>query len=120
MGEGRIEFEKLPELREILLDNKNLNYVARLFEEAEILEKLTAGNEERLKEIKVSLAMVQHAADVKGMRYGNWVFCEREMPGRETLSRELLIENGVKPSVIAKSLKRGKAFVQRDLRELKK
>lgn len=45
-----------------------------------------------------------------GVRSGPHCVVVRQQDGRETLSRELLIENGVSPAQIAASTKRGKGF----------
>jgi hypothetical protein len=45
-----------------------------------------------------------------GVRDGPNAVIVREQQGRETISKELLVENGVTPAQIAASMKRGKGF----------
>jgi len=114
LGKSSIKYDELPDPREILSPDKAL-YVVGLFEEAEILAALIQQNQTRLEELKVALGELQREVRQKGIRYLDWVFYERQAEGRKSLSRELLLENGVKAAVIAKSVKTGKAFVERKL-----
>jgi hypothetical protein len=109
-----IKYDELPDPREILSPDKAL-YVVGLFEEAEILSALIEQNKTRLEELKVALGELQRETRQKGIRYRDWVFYERQAEGKKTLNRALLLENGVKAAMIAKSVKVGKAFVERRL-----
>jgi len=109
-----IKYDELPDPREILSPDKAL-YVIGLFEEAEILAALIQQNQTRLEELKVALGELQREVRQKGIRYRDWVFYERQAEGKKTLNRALLLENGVKAAMIAKSVKVGKAFVERRL-----
>jgi len=114
MVKSSIKYDELPDPREILSPDKAL-YVVGLFEEAEILAALIQQNQARLEELKVALGELQREVKQKGIRYRDWVFYERQAEGRKSLSRELLLENGVKAAVIAKSVKVGKGYVERRL-----
>ena len=72
---------------------------------------------DRLKEIKDRIAQIvieeyglANDDGVYGVRDGPHCVLVRQQQGRETLSKELLIENGVTPEQISASLKRGNGF----------
>lgn len=64
------------------------------------------------------LGELQAEAKTSGLRFGRWAFAQIDMPGRETLSKELLVEQGVTPAQIKAATKVGKGYVQRNFRVL--
>lgn len=103
----KIKFAELPLVNEMASSDRNrakvlLRRLARIKQDAE-----------HEKEIKLELNNLQTKYALKGFRHGAFCFTAREMPGRETLDRGLLIENGIDPRIIAESMKTGKSFVER-------
>lgn len=68
--------------------------------------------------IKLTLEKLQAEAELPGLRYENLCFVAREMPGRKTLDKGLLIECGVEPRVIELSMKTGKSYIERRFKNL--
>ena len=76
--------------------------------------------EKRIAELERELQEIQENFEKPGLRCGDLAFSAQQRQGRETLSKELLIENGVKASVIAKSIKTGEPYWTRTLRRVEK
>ena len=89
-----------------------------LLEELESVQETKDLAEKREKELKLELEQIQTKAGVAGLRYGNLCFVARQMEGRETLDRGKLIENGVSPKIIAKSIVKGEPYVTRTFKVL--
>lgn len=62
--------------------------------------------------MKKELAELQQKNGVEGLRFNKWAFRSLERPGRKTLSKKLLVENGVEAEVIEASMQEGKPFVE--------
>lgn len=107
-----ISFDDLPLVVESFKPKQHKGIIALLIE----LDRLTDEQENarnRIEEIKERLEELQTEAGVPGFQQDGLCFVSRTMPGRETLDKFLLIENGVKPSLIAKCMKTGKPYIER-------
>lgn len=81
------------------------------------------GFEKRLKEIKTEISdlIQEHGLSAEGMlgvRSGDKCAIVRYAEGRKSLSKELLIENGVSPKQIADSEKVGEGYWVVELQEI--
>lgn len=112
----------LPEVREAPPEDHDK--LARLINEAHQLKAVFDDAEEKLKAKKKEIAEVVFedglcAADgTFGYRNGRFAVVVTTVMGREGLSRELLIENGVTVEQIKKSLTRGEPFNTVELVEI--
>jgi len=89
-----------------------------LLEELESLTETLRAAEKREKEVKAELEGIQDKSGWEGLRYGVLCFVARKMEGRETLDRAKLLENGVSPKIIAKSIVKGEPYVTRTFKVL--
>lgn len=111
-----ISFASLPLVS--VLPKPKMKTAARLLEELEAVIAARESAEEREQEIKLQLEEIQHDAGALGLRYGDLCFIAREKPGRRTLDKGLLIENGVAPEVIEQSMKEGAPYVERRFKRI--
>lgn len=88
--------------------------VIQLLQEGHQLRKVMAEADERLKEIKVELAQYQFMNDLPGLRYGGFCSISTER-SKSTLSKELLIDQGVDPAVIFAATIPGNSYIQTEL-----
>lgn len=86
--------------------------VTQLLTEGHQLKKVMTEADERLKEIKSELAQIQLANDLPGLRYNGLCFMAIEREGKRSLSKEMLIDNGVDPETISNSYKAGNSYVE--------
>lgn len=111
-----------------VLDPKSMRKAKLLLEEAAQLQEYIDMYEGRLKEIlgcKVKdedvpgeLEMIQQAAGLPGLRFGGLCYKASTQPGRRSLDRGLLVENGVPPETIEASMKEGRPFVKREFKKI--
>lgn len=87
----------------------------QLLTEGHQLRKVMQEADERLKEIKSELTQIQLLNDLPGLRYNNYCFIAVERAGRQTLSKEKLIDYGVDPRIIADSMVTGGSYMQCEL-----
>lgn len=85
----------------------------RLLAELEGLVAARKEMEEREEEIKASLEDLQTSSGVEGFRDQGRCFMAAEYPGRKTLDKSLLVENGVTVEQIENSMKEGKPYIMR-------
>lgn len=83
-----------------------------LLTEAQTLKETIDLSSERLKEIKERLTEIQLENDIPNLRYGRFCSVVTYREGRSTLSKELLIDNGVDPLIIQASMKKGESYTQ--------
>ena len=79
--------------------------------------------EKRLKEIKTEISEIIQAQGLAadgmlGVRSGQYCAIVRYQNGKRSLSKELLVENGVSPAVIAASEKQGDGYWLVELPEI--
>lgn len=86
--------------------------VIQLLQEGHQLKKVMSEADERLKEIKSELSQIQIVNDLPGLRYDRFCFMAVEREGKNSLSKELLIDNGVSPEQINASFKRGASYIE--------
>lgn len=103
-----------------LRNNRLMLRTIRLLEELDLVEETAKINKERADEIKEELGVIQSKAGLRGIQYHGLCFAEREMSGRKSLDKMLLIENGVEADTIEASMKTGKPFVERRFKNLNK
>lgn len=96
-----------------------MNYAIELFQEAEAISLIISLNKERQDEILLRLDAIQTASGLPGLRFGDLAFRRSDEPGRATLKRDKLLENGVSPEVIAASYEVGKPVVKRVFKKVK-
>lgn len=111
-----IKFAELPEMSE--LSKASQLRAANLLIELELVTGMESEAKIRGDEIKNLLEHIQQEEDVKGFRAGNLCFFSREVAGRRTLDRFLLIENGVTPDIIEASMKTGAGYMERRFKNL--
>lgn len=70
-------------------------------------------------EVKAKLRALQRSKDLRGLRDGSLCYFSREVPGKRTLDKMMLIENGVGAEVIEDSMKTGKPYVEYRFKNLK-
>ena len=85
----------------------------RLLQELEGLVAVKKEVEEREEEIKSLLATMQEDSGLDGFRDQGRCFMAVECPGRMTLDKSALVENGVTVEQIEASMKEGKPYVMR-------
>lgn len=104
---------QLPEITTSLARQKAVQTkVKQLLTEGALQQKTQKGAEERLKEIKAELAAIQLQHDLPGLRAGKICCITVEREGRSSLSKELLVDNGVDPETIAASMKKGASYIE--------
>lgn len=106
-----IRFADLPLVS--ILDKKSMKKAQGMLEELQALVESQKAAKEREDEIKLELEEMQNKAGAAGLRYGGLCYVAKEVAGRRTLDKGLLIENGVGPEVIEASMKQGAGFVTR-------
>lgn len=116
LTQGSVRYRDLPLIS--TLKHLTFQQAKVLLEELESVQETKDLAEKREKELKQELEQIQTKAGVAGLRYGNLCFVARQMEGRETLDRGKLIENGVSPKVIAKSIVKGEPYVTRTFKVL--
>lgn len=91
-----------------------------LLKEALSLKLLEKRQREVKEEIRALIEQQGMQADdgTVGCRNGHQCVIMRWQQGRESLSRELLIENGVLPDVLDKSTKRGEPYAVLEFQEI--
>jgi len=89
-----------PELRALVREGHSLKNLIARFDEVK----------KRIAEIVIEEQGLVNPEGRYGVRDGPHVVIIRQQDGRETISAELLVENGVTPSQIAASKRRGKPF----------
>jgi hypothetical protein len=110
-------FANLPDIAEELKGPERKK-VAALLEELGNLQAQTKLNDERSDEIKNILALTQAKHQLNGLRFGNLAFRVLQVPGRKTLDKLLLMENGVDPETIEASMKFGNPSMRREFKRL--
>lgn len=113
-----ISWRELPDLLE--LDREIRRKAAPLLEQLHAVIEIIEAYSQEAEQLKTALTDIQEQAGVKGLRYGPLCFVSRVVPGRRTLDRNLLIENGVSPKVIEKSMKQGEESKRREFKNLEK
>lgn len=111
-----IVYAELPDVREIRCGAE----VANLLIELDSVTLMEKAAKERGDEIKLELTATQGAFGLPGLRFETYCFVARAMPGRKSLDKELLLENGVKPQVIKDSMKTGDPYIQRTFKNIAK
>ena len=89
-----------PELRALVREGHSLKGLLARFDEVK----------KRIAEIVIEEQGLVNDEGRYGVRDGPHVVIIRQQEGRETISAELLVENGVSPAQISASKKRGKGF----------
>mgnify|MGYP001557776701 FL=1 len=112
-----IRYAELPLIS--VLEQREMDKARELMEELEAVKARREVEEEREEEIKVELGKIQREAELRGLRWGGWAFCQHDMPGRRTLDKEMLVAKGVGVEVIEACMKQGKGWVQRDFKPVK-
>jgi hypothetical protein len=107
-----VSFDDLPLVAEMFAPSQ-VKEVAALLIELDSLTDQQKLNDARMEDIKKQLEEFQTTEGLPGFQLDRLCFTARVRPGRETLDRGLLIENGVKPSVIARSIKTGNPYIER-------
>lgn len=111
------------------LPKKQMDKARSLMEEVDLInEQMITLQERKIEilggkqgkvEIQGELEKIQLAAGLDGLRYGDWAYVSSISPGRKTLDKGLLLENGCPPEAIAASYKEGKPFTTRTFRNLR-
>lgn len=96
-----------------VLDSKRMKQAKALLEEIEQLKAKTEILTDRLDEAKEELGKIQTDAKLPGLRFGRLAFYQQEVKGRESLKKELLIEQGVTAAQIKAATVTGKPSVRR-------
>lgn len=103
----------------VLPETKLVKEATDLLEELDAIEKLIDMHVMREVEIKSALAVMQKVAGTQGLRYGDLCFVERQMPGRESLKVEKLMEvTGITATQLKACTVSGKPYVQRVFKNL--
>lgn len=113
------EFKTLPDVT-LIKKAKLRGRIMLLLADLEACEFEATRNKGRSDGIKLELETLQAESGLTGLRYEKLCFIARTMPGRSTLDKMLLIENGVTPEIIKKSMKPGKEYVERRFKNLDK
>lgn len=101
------------------LNKKLFKESQALLEECETINLISSINSERKEEILLRLDAIQTESGLPGLRFGELAFRRSEEPGRATLKRDKLLENGVSPSQIEASYEIGKPVVKRVFKKVK-
>jgi hypothetical protein len=91
-----------------------------LLEEGWAIEKVIEAKRARLEEIKADLQVICNENDIRGVKNDRISFLVSWVKGRRSLSRELLLTNGVSPDVISKSYSIGEGYYRRQFIEAAK
>lgn len=92
------------------LPKTEMTRARKLLQELEGLIAARKEMEEREGEVKDLLAAMQEDNNLPGLRDQGRCFCVESCPGRKSLDKGLLIENGVTVEQIEASMKEGKPF----------
>lgn len=114
MARSNEKLEQLPDYGQIKKAPGRAKTI-QLLQEGHQLKQVITEAEERLKEIKAELAQIQLMNDLPGLRYREFCFIATEKEGKSSLSKELLIDQGVDPAVIFAAMKKGNSYIQTEL-----
>lgn len=103
-----IHFASLPLVS--CMDQGDMDEAKRLLEEYDNADALIKQLEGEKDGLKKRLNELQETYGLQGMRWGGWAYANRTMDGRETLSKELLIQAGVGADVIKACTVRGRPY----------
>lgn len=112
-----IQFASLPLIS--CMDREDMDEAKRLLEEYDGTDTLLKQLEGEKDKLKKGLAELQKKYGLAGMRWGGWAYATRVMEGRESLSKELLIQAGVGADVIEACTVKGKPYERGEFRRLK-
>lgn len=118
MARSATTLSALPDLMEIHKAPQRARIVQLLQEGHQLKQGIDDANS-RLTEIKSELAQIQLLDDLPGLRYGQYCFVAVEREGKSILNRELLIDNGCPPELIAASMKKGSSYIETRLELIK-
>jgi hypothetical protein len=102
------KFASLPLIS--VLHKDDMKTARRLLQELEGLVAARKDMGEREEDIKNLLADMQEQNSLPGLRDQGRCFCVETIPGRKTLDKSLLVENGVTVEQIEASMKEGKPY----------
>lgn len=112
-----IQFASLPLVS--CMSREDMDEAKRLLEEYDGTDTLLKQLEGEKEKLKKGLAELQKKYALVGMRWGGWAYASRAMEGRESLSKELLIQAGVGADVIKACTIRGKPYERAEFRRVK-
>lgn len=112
-----IQFASLPLIS--CMSREDMDEAKRLLEEYDGTDTLLKQLEGEKEKLKKGLAELQKKYALVGMRWGGWAYATRTMEGRESLSKELLIQAGVGADVIKACTVRGKPYERAEFRRVK-
>lgn len=112
-----IIFAALP-LISVLKKRSDMEEAKKLLAEVDDIDDLVDGYKERRETIMLRLEELQKTAGTIGLRYGNFCYAAREMPGRTSLDKVKLMEQGVTPAQLKAAEKTGKPFMQREFKTI--
>ena len=111
------QYALLPPVSKLKLKGAKERAIA-LLEELDSVSLMEDAAKERADEIKQELEKIQSEAGVEGLKHEHLCFVARQMPGRSTLDKTLLIENRVTAETIQQSMKSGKPYTERRFKNL--
>jgi hypothetical protein len=114
---AKFSFKTLPEVREVAELKSRKRIIALLTKLAELDLEMKA-NKTRMDKTKDELETLQNETGMIGFRFEKLCFISREVPGKKTLDKMALIENGVEPEVIEKSMKTGKSYIEHRFKDI--
>jgi hypothetical protein len=115
------KYAELPDIRvSEALEVPRMLQAQQLLTELDAVVMMEKTYKDRGEEIKRELETLQLVAKLPGFRLESLCFVARLMPGRRTLDRLLLVENGVDPEVIDASMKLGEPYMERRFKNIAK
>jgi hypothetical protein len=94
-----------------VLEQSQMDAAVALLKQSYKLKQQEDKIKEQLEEIKLELSGLCAGLELNGLRWGKSGFEYRGYVTRKTLSKELLLENGVEPETIAASYKESEPYL---------